>query len=276
MQLFSSWTGSDFLLFYTALLGLSTLAAWWIPAQLRARGRLGESPDAEGIALLVGGSSAHADSVIADLFARGGIKDFGEGKLQVVQASLSASPAGRALLALRLPFTPTEAKAMLAIHASRLAARLSREGLMLRAEDLTRLRLMSLLPFAILFLIGLYRLHAGAAEGEPIGFLAVLLTLTFGMAVIRFFKFDQRSAAGIAAVAQLRSTNARIKRAPQPDEAGMAVALFGTAVLVGTPWEPVHALRQQGSGDGGSSSNGDGDGGGGSGCGGGGCGGCGG
>ena len=26
----------------------------------------------------------------------------------------------------------------------------------------------------------------------------------------------------------------------------MAVALFGTAVLVGTPWEPVHALRQQG------------------------------
>ena len=49
MQLFSSWTGSDFLLFYIALLGLSTLAAWWMPARLRAGGRRGESADAESL-----------------------------------------------------------------------------------------------------------------------------------------------------------------------------------------------------------------------------------
>jgi hypothetical protein len=50
----------------------------------------------------------------------------------------------------------------------------------------------------------------------------------------------------------------------------MAVALFGTGVLVGTPWEPVHALKQK-DGDGGGA---DGSSDGGSGCGG--CGGCGG
>jgi uncharacterized membrane protein YgcG len=57
------------------------------------------------------------------------------------------------------------------------------------------------------------------------------------------------------------------------DEAAMAVALFGTAVLVGTPWQPVHAMRQQqGSGDAGGSGGSDSGGG----DGGGGCGGCGG
>jgi hypothetical protein len=55
----------------------------------------------------------------------------------------------------------------------------------------------------------------------------------------------------------------------------MTVALYGTAVLVGTPWEPLHALRQPGDaggsnadgstgdwGDGGSCDAGGGDGGG--------------
>jgi uncharacterized protein (TIGR04222 family) len=273
MQLFSSWTGSDFLLFYIALLGLSTLAAWWIPAQLRAPGRRGESPDAEDAALLVGGPAAHTDSVIADLFARGGLRNFDKGTLAVVQTTLPASPAGRALLSAQQPFTRKEADTKLAIHASRIVARLRREGLLLRPEELNQLRLLALLPFGVLFLLGLYRQRAGAAEGEPTGFLVALMILTVVLAVIRLARFDKRTVAGIAAVAQLRERNGRLRRAPQAGEAGMAVALFGTGVLVGTPWEPVHALRQKdSSGDGGGDSGGDG----GSGCGGGGCGGCGG
>ena len=39
MQLFSSWTGGDFLLFYMALLGLAVFAAWWMPAHLRGAAR---------------------------------------------------------------------------------------------------------------------------------------------------------------------------------------------------------------------------------------------
>lgn len=272
MQLFSSWTGSDFLLFYIMLLGLSAFAAWWIPAHLRDTGRRSESPDAEDIAMLAGGRASHTDSVIADLFARGGLGTDAQNKLSVAEPGLLASPAGRALLAAREPFSRGEASKMLSIHASRITARLRREGLLLRPETLMRLRWLSIAPFAALFLTGLYRQRAGAALGEPTGFLAILMGLTAALAVIRFVKFDQRTMAGIQAVSQMREKSARLKRAPQASEAAMAVALFGTGVLVGTPWEPVHAMRQQGSGDGGgsgdSSSDGGGDGGGCGGCGG--------
>lgn len=268
MQLFSSWTGSDFLLFYIMLLGLSAAAAWWIPEQLRSIGRNRESAVAEDIALLTDGSKRHTDAVIADLYARGGLSDNG-GKLYVTDSGLPASPAGRALLAQPKPFSITEAGRLLAIHASRTAARLRREGLMLRPEELNRLRWLSIAPFAALFLIGLYRQRAGMALGEATGYLVILLGLTFGLAVIRFVKFDRRTVAGIEAVRHLRAESSRLGRAPRPEEAGTAVALFGTGVLAGTPWAPVHAMRQN---SGGSSSSGDGGGGGGSS----GCGGCGG
>jgi uncharacterized protein (TIGR04222 family) len=277
MQLFSSWTGSDFLLFYTALLGLSTLAAWWMPAYLREAGRGGESRDAEDLALLAGGRARHADSVIADLYARGGLADMADGKLRVAEPSLLASPAGRALLSAREPIGRREADHLLAVHAARVTARLQREGLLLRPEAMTRLRWLSITPFATLFMIGLYRQRAGSALGEPTGLLVVLLGLTVVLALIRFAKIDQRTVAGIEAVEHSRAKASRLQRAPQPGEAALAVALFGTGVLVGSPWEPVHAMRQQGkNGDGGGSDSGSSDSDGGSGCGGGGCGGCGG
>lgn len=271
MQLFSSWTGGDFLLFYIMLLLVATLAAWWIPAQLRGDGRHSESADAEDIALLAGGRANHTDSVIADLFARGGLIKVSKGKLSVIEPGLPASPSGRALLATRSPFSRKEADSLLAIHAARIAARLRREGLMLRPEQLTRLRWLSIAPFLTLALIGLYRQRAGSALGEPTGFLVVLLVLTVVLALVRYARFDQRTAAGIMAVRHWRERSSRLRRAPQAGEAAMAVALFGTGVLVGTPWEPVHALRQKSGGDGagGGESSSDGDGGGG-------CGGCGG
>ena len=128
MQLFSSWTGSDFLVFYTMLLGMSTLAAWWIPAHLREPGRRSESRDAEDLALLAGGRQRHADSVIADLFARGGLAALADGKLRVAEPGLPASAAGRALLTARAPIGRREAETLLAAHAVRIGARPRREG----------------------------------------------------------------------------------------------------------------------------------------------------
>ncbi|MDP5102294.1 MAG: TIGR04222 domain-containing membrane protein [Erythrobacter sp.] len=271
MQLFSSWTGSDFLLFYIMLLGFSVAAAWWIPAKLRSAGRRSESADAEDVALLVNGRARYADSIIADLFARGGLNDYGGGKLFVCDAGVPASPAGRALLALREPFSRRQANRMLAIHASRTLARLRREGLMVKVEELSRLRWLSIMPFAALVLLGLYRQRAGSALGEATGYLVILLCLTVVLAVVRFIKFDARTVEGIAIVNHMRVQSSRLRRAPMADEAAMAVALFGTGVLVGTPWEPVHSMRHQGRSDSGSSDGGS-DGGSGDG----GCGGCGG
>lgn len=168
--------------------------------------------------------------------------------------------------------TPEAATQALALHADRLAARLQRAGLLLRPEERTRLRWLAVAPFAVLLMIGLYRQRAGSVLGEPTEYLLGLMALTLVLAIIRFARFDPRTAAGIALVKELRSRNARLARAPRAEEAALAVALFGTGVLVGTPWEPVHALRQQ-SGDGGGGVEGGSDGGSGDG---GGCGGCGG
>lgn len=280
MQLFSSWTGSDFLMFYIALLGLCSFAAWWIPAHLREPGRRGDSDDAETLALLAGGRERFADSLLADLFTRGAIEARPDGKLVVTQPRLPTSPAARSLLALETPVTPGEARKLLAEQAERLVARLRRSGLMLRPEDHSRLRWLSVSPFIALLLLGLYRQRSGAALGEPTGYLIALMALTVGIAVVRFLMTDPRTCAGIEAVERARSKASRLARAPQNDEVALAVALFGTAVLVGTPWEPVHALRQQNSsgdsGDSGSSGDSSDSGGGDGGCGGGGCGGCGG
>lgn len=270
MQLFSSWTGSDFLLFYSALLALASAAAWWIPAQLREAGRRGDSQDLESVALLAGGRERLAESLLADLYVRGGLAMADKGRLTVAQPRIEATPAGRSLLASPAPISFAEAKRLVAIHAERAAVRLRRSGLMLRAEDHARLRWLSVTPFGALLILGAYRQRAGSAVGEPTEFLLALMILTLVLAVIRFASSDARTAAGIAAVRQMREQNSRFARAPRPEEVGMAVALFGTGVLVGTPWEPVHALKQK---DSDSSGGGDGDGG--SGCGGG-CGGCGG
>lgn len=271
MQLFSSWTGSDFLLFYIMLLGLSTFAAWWMPAFLRGAGRHNESDDLESVALLAGGRQRMTDSLLADLYVRGALVESEKGKLQVALRDLPVSPGAKALLAIDAPVTLSEARKALSLHAERVAARLSRAGLLLRPEEHTRLRLLAVSPFVALIVLGLYRQRAGSALDEPTGYLIALLILTAVLAVIRFVTCDARTQAGMAAVRQLRARNARVARAPRPHEAAMAVALFGTGVLVGTPWEPVHALRQQGSDGGGADGSSDG----GSGCGGG-CGGCGG
>lgn len=276
MQLFSSWTGSDFLLFYIMLLGFCTLAAWWIPAHLREPGRRGEATDFESLALLAGGRERFVDSLLADLVVRGGLAAAGEGKLMVAQSGLPASPAAKTLLAVEAPISLAEARKLLDIHVERVTARLQRSGLLMRTEDLTRLRWLSVAPFGALLMLGLYRQRAGSVLNEPTGYLVGLLVLTVVLAMLRYSRSDPRTREGIAAVKRQRAQSARLARAPQPGEAAVAVALFGTGVLVGTPWEPVHAMRHQGSSDGGASADSSGDSGADGCCGGGGCGGCGG
>jgi uncharacterized protein (TIGR04222 family) len=276
MELFSSWTGSDFLLFYSVLLGFAGASAWWMPNLLREPGRRASLDDLESVAVLTGGPTRLADSALAELYVHGGLVGGEKGKLAVARCDAAVSLAARTLLAAGEQLSRADAKKALDTHADLVASRLQRAGLLMRDADYTRLRWLSVAPYAALFLIGIYRERAGEAEGEPTGFLVVLLLLTAVLAAIRFFTIDPRTAAGIEAVRDLRERNGRFSRAPMPDEAAMAVALFGTTVLVGTPWEPVHAMRKP-EGDGGSGGDGgssDGDGG--SGCGGGGCGGCGG
>lgn len=264
MQLFSSWAGSDFLFAYTALLAAACAAAWWIPAYWRRTGRRGDEPDVESAALLAGGRSRFAEAVMADLYRRGGIVEASDGRLVIGRCDLSASAPGAALLMLAGPLTPRTARRAINAHADRVEARLRRSRLLLWPDDHRRLRWLSIAPFAALLMLGLYRQRAGFALGEPTGPLVLLLGLTALLAIIRFFTIDPRTKAGIAAVQALRARNPDPGRA---DEMVMAVALSGTAVLVGTAWQPLHSLRLAGesaasSSDGSFGDWGDGDGGG--------------
>lgn len=277
MELFSSWTGSDFLLFYSVLLVFAVAGAWWMTALLREPGRRGRLEELESVSLLTGGPSRLTDSVLVELYVHGALAEGGKGKLMFAQRTLPVSAAGKALQAEGGPLSLAEAKKALRIHADRAVAKLQRAGLLMRDAEYARLRWMSVTPFAALLLLGLYRQRAGDAVGEPTGWLVALLALTVICAAVRFITVDPRTAAGVAAVRELRARHDRAARAPLPDEAALAVALFGTAVLIGTPWESIHAMRKP-EADGGCGGSGDGEGGGdgGSGCGGGGCGGCGG
>jgi uncharacterized protein (TIGR04222 family) len=275
MEPFAPWISSDFLLFYSVLLGFTGLATWWMPSLLREPGRRGSLDDLESVAVLTGGPSRLADSALTELYVHGGLVGGEKGKLAVTTCEAAVSPAARTLLAAGGQLSVADAKKALDVHADLVAARLQRAGLLMRDADHARLRWLAIAPLAALFLLGFYRQRAGDAVGEPTGFLVLLLILTVAAAVVRFFTVDARTAAGIEAVRDLRARNGRFSRAPMPDEAAMAVALFGTAVLVSTPWEPVHAIRQP-QGDGGSGGGDAGFSDGGSGCGGGGCGGCGG
>ena len=273
MEFFTSYTGSDFLAFYCVMLATSVLAGIWIPAFLREEGRRGELSDLEEIAVLAGGAKRHVHAVTSSLFAKNALAEASKHKLRVARTEVGESESERTVLTKVGDFTLGELRLTLRSRRMAIEAALEKRGLLMSSSDLNALRWISAIPYAVLFAIGLYRQQAGEELGEPTGFLIGLLALTVGFALWRLLAFNPRTQAGNAALKKLEDRSSRLKRAPQANEAGYAVAIFGTGVLVGTPWEPLHAIQRSG-GD--ASTGGDGsDGGCGSGCGGG-CGGCGG
>lgn len=277
MGIFTDFSGGDFLFFYAVMLATAVLAGVFIPAFLREAGGGGVPDDMEEIAVLAGGAERHANAVLSSLFAKDALGEGEKRKLRVIRTEVGDGETERSILRKVGDFSVKEARATLKEHAERIEQRLIRRGLMLDGSGRWQLRLLSILPYVAVFVIGLYRQRAGAAEGEPTGLLILLLVATAFLVLMRLLIFNPRTMAGNAALKAIEGRSSRLKRAPQPAEAGFAVALFGTAVLVGTPWEPIHAAqRAGGSGDagfGGDSDSDSGDGGGG--CGGG-CGGCGG
>jgi len=291
MELFASYTGFDFLVFYAVMLLTCVGLGVWIPANLRPEGKRRAPADLEEIAVLTGGPRRHAYALLADLFAKGALEDAGKGRLRVVDKNVDASGAGRSILGQIGALQFNHVLMSLISHAKRVEGRLMDRGLLMDQGQRLQLGALSILPYVVLFGIGLYRERTGAAEGEPTGILIFLLIVTVCLAGTRLFKPNPRTRAGNEAVLGLKEENSRIRRAPDASEAGLAVAIFGTGVLVGTPWHPVHAAGNPAFGFGGTSSGGcggggffdtdsggggsSGDSGGGGGCGGG-CGGCGG
>lgn len=267
------WTGGPFLILYGVLLVIVVIVGIVIPARLLPDGRNQRVRDPDSLAYLAGGRARFADGIIARLLAGRALAMNGKSKLDVLMRN-GASSAENSVLALSPPLDWPRIERTLRPAADTLLERLRHGGLMLTGGERANLRYWALLPYLTLLMFGATKWVIGDARDRPVGYLTILLIVTAILALIRAFTIPKLTRAGKAALAEARATSDRIRRAPLPAEAGIAVALFGTAVLAGSEFDAFHKMRAA-SGDGGSSGGGDG-GGDGGGCGGGGCGGCGG
>lgn len=266
-------TGGPFLLLYIVLLLLATIAAFRIPQWLRADGRAGQSLDADHLAYLSGGPTRYVDTLVARLLTAGLLTLSGRHKLMSKGAGQGQNAAEMCVLALPGEFGWSAIQRAAIDYAEPVRRDLVRRHLLIDEDKVLLLRLWQTLPFAALLLFGAIKWEVGTMRDRPVGFLTVLLVLTFIFAIIRFASVDRRTGAGIAALEDARLGADRLRRAAVSDEIPLAVALFGTTVLIGSYWSDYHDLRRASSNDGGSnSSDSSSDGG----CGGGGCGGCGG
>lgn len=268
--------GGPFLILYGALFAATLAAGFVIPRRLRPAGQRQRVTDVDQLAFLAGGGARFGDAVVARLLAARTLVMTGKDSFAVRAGAggAAASAAERQVLALPAPMRWREIKSILRACAEPLEQRMVAAGLLVGEAERRALRLSALLPYALLLAFGATKWAIGIARDRPVGFLTALLVATALCAAIRWFTLDRRTQAGIDAVADAAVRARRLRAAPASDEIGLAVALFGTAVLAGSGWAEFHRLRSAGGGD--SGTGGDGGGGGcGGGGGGGGCGGCG-
>ncbi|MDP5278033.1 TIGR04222 domain-containing membrane protein [Sphingomonas sp. DG1-23] len=267
-------TGGPFLQLYGALLVLTIIAGLIIPRWLRPEGRMPRNTDMDHLAFLAGGASRFAETVTARLLSTKQLVM--DGKKFLAGGFGAATPAERSVLALPQPADWSAVAGAAGRHVDPIRERLIADGLLMDGWTALQLRFWQTSPYLLLLAFGWTKLQIGEARGKPTGYLTLLLVITAVFALIRFAALDRRTRAGNEMLSEARERSDRLRRAPASGEAGLAVALFGTTVLVGSEWGDFHRMRASdggGSGGDGGSSSGGGDGGG---CGGGGCGGCGG
>lgn len=266
------WHGTAFLALYGALFAIALVASLWIERASRPEGRSANiaGDDIDALAWLTGGTIRFVDALLTRLLASGALKVAERNKLAVVRPDGGNSVAEQRILNLSSPFTYATAVRQIAADAEPVIARLQRNGLLLDAGELMRLRWLAALPLIALSGIGGIKLALGLGRDRPVGFLAVFLIFTLITIAIRWSTIDRRTGAARSTIRQQQGRQERLKRATTQDEAALGVALFGTVVLAGSGLDGFHRMRGSDGGSGGDSSSSDG------GCGGGGCGGCGG
>jgi uncharacterized protein (TIGR04222 family) len=268
-------TGGPFLTLYVILLAAAVAAGFLIPRRLRPRGRPQRVTDVDQLAFLAGGRARFNEAVTTRLLAARSLIMTGRNRFRAIAAGPTDSSAERNVLAMPAPIRWREIELALKSYAEPVQRRLIAAGLLMSPEERLNVRFRAMLPYLMLFAFGATKWMIGDMRDRPVGYLTGLLVLTVAVAVIRWVTIDPRTEAGQEAVAEAREQSQRLKIAPTAPETGLAVALFGTAVLAGSGWGDFHRLRES-SGGGCGAGGGDGGDGGGGGCGGGGCGGCGG
>jgi uncharacterized protein (TIGR04222 family) len=269
--------GSQFLMLYLILLGVAALVSFVIPMRTRPLGRDQVVTDPDYIAYLAGGATRVCESAVARLVAVGGMMHSADGQFFLVSRDVAQSDVEAKILTTKMPaywsdFLPQLEKPIRQVELKMIGA-----GLLMTEAQLQQARRWQTLPFAAVFAFGFVKLCIGVARDRPIAILVALLLVTAVVGVMRFRRIDPRTTAGLRALDAAKAQSLRLCIAPMAPEMGMAVAMFGMPVLMGSPFESLH-LRLNGAQSSGSdggfwSGDSGGDGGDGGGCGG--CGGCG-
>lgn len=271
-------TGEPFLALYGTLLVVTIVAGIIIPHWLRPEGQARHITDADQLAYLADGASRFADAVVARLLAARELIMIGKDRFRTDAGAAGRTAAERSVLTLSAARWPA-IEGALKPHAEPIERELVSAGLLMDRALILKMRFWQTSPYFLLLAFGAAKWIVGSMRDRPVGFLTALLVATTVFALIRWFRVDRRTRSGHAALSVARSGCERLSRAPTTTETDLAVALFGTTVLVGSGLSDFHTLRAPSSGIGGGSSGcGDGGGGGGGGGGdggGGGCGGCG-
>jgi uncharacterized protein (TIGR04222 family) len=285
--------GPEFLALYLILLFIAVGVAFLIRWTLRAPADEPiEEPgnlDPYEAAYLAAGASLAVDAAIASLVQRetlavetggrrltiaGRLRDKSHDLERAVYKSIAAE-AGATVEAVR----PDAKRA-----ADKIRQRLEDLGLVVADGAAWTARLSSVVPIGALIVLGLMKIQVGMSRNRPVSFLVILCILSALIAVAFLAVRPLRSRRGDRVLGRLKHENAALQYAAQPESAGLAgddlalaVALFGTSILVAGPLAGLRAalLPPPSSGSGGGCGGGSSCGGGGCGGGGGGCGGCG-
>lgn len=266
---------TSFLSLYVALLLAAVAASLAIPRWLRPEGCTRVVADVDELAYLAGGPIRLADAIVSRLLAMQRLAVAGKDSFVVKGGFDNGCDAEHAVLSRVGPLKLSIIDDALRPHADRVQARLVAAGALVDDHIGLRMRLWQTSPYLLLLGLGFLKCQVGAARERPIGFLVAAMLATLVLAFARFAGLDRCTRSGAEALRRARERADRLRRAPTKDEVDRAVALFGTEVLVGSAWAPLHDMRRAADGDQDASIDGDGgDGGGDGGCGGG-CGGCG-
>ena len=241
-------TGGAFLALYAALLVFAGGANLLIPARLRPDGRSGEVRDRDALAWLAGGPQRVAESAAGGLLASGALVPAGKASFGVARRGAGRNDTEAAALALPSPVQWKDLARVLRGSADDAEARLVAQGLAIEDGAGRRLRWLASLP--LLLLTGLGGARWMISE-RPVGWLTIMLVMTAVLAAVRFQSVDRCTRAGRETLEGARARAARLRLAPTAPEVGLTVALFGTRVLVGSPWEALHHARSADGGTGG-------------------------
>lgn len=261
------WSAGAYLAFHAAAFVAALILGKILQIALIPDGRPGRLNDEEQVAVLAGGRMQLAQAVGARLASDGRLIVDGLNGLSIPRAGGGSTEAQRALLSTSRKVTAAQLVRAVSGPAQTIRARLRALGLAMEEGDEIRVRIVQTLPLLALLLIGIMRWRLGVLREESVGFLIALDLVTLLAVIARFHTLDTATKAGRAELASLRAREERLQRAPRETEFGMAVALFGPAVLAGTTLDPFHRMYANSSGGCGSDGGGDGGGGGCGGCG---------